>query len=83
MDTILPEVASLTGVEWLEELANKLLEVPTAKREVVLDIVHGIEAFKNATLSYEQLLEPRITQYGCLNLLNPNKDEGKGLYENK
>lgn len=79
LDTILPEVASLTGVEWLEELANKLLEVPTAKREVVLDIVHGIEAFKNATLSYEQLLEPRITQYGCLNLLNPNKDEGKGL----
>ena len=77
---ILPEIASQTDVEWLIELSNKFLDVPTAKPEVIQDIVRGIEAFKKATLTYEQLLEPRITQYGCLDLLNPNK-EGKEVVD--
>lgn len=70
--------ASVSGEDWLQTLANQIRQVPTPKKEVIEDIALAIETFQKATLSYEQLLEPRIIQYGCLDILNPNGD-GKNL----
>lgn len=76
LGNILPAQASNSDVEWLTELATRMRAVPTPQKDILEDIAQGIETFQKATLSYEQLLEPRITQYRCLDCLNPNKPEG-------
>lgn len=80
--SILPDSDSSSDAagDWLDVLADRIMQVPTPKKEILEDIAKEIKMFQKATLSYEQLLEPRIIQYGCLDILNPN-GEGKSLLD--
>jgi hypothetical protein len=63
---------------WWETLAQKMESLPSeSQSQTVKDIAVAIRRFKDATLSYEQLLEPRIMLYGCLDCLDRNTDRGK------
>lgn len=62
--------------QWWETLAQKM-ESQLSVSQTAKDIAAAIRCFKDATLSYEQLLEPRIMLYGCLDYLDRNTDRGK------
>lgn len=73
------DVTSNEGLQnWWGMLADEIAKLPdVVDGEVRNDFIDAIRRFQKATLSYEQLLEPRIIMYGCLNSFYPDKDEAR------
>jgi hypothetical protein len=72
LKNFLPETEN--PLEWWNTFAFYMESLPAQGAK---DIADAIRRFKDASLSYEQLLEPRIMLHGCLNSLDRGLKEGK------